>query len=167
VVVGNLPYFAANPIIRRTLEGKPKPKEAVFMVQREVARELAPKPGHLSLLSVSVLVYSETEVLFDVPPTAFDPPPNVYSSVVRFVLRAEPLVAEARLPAFFELVSKTFRNPRKQIHNSLAQATWLPAGGADEALDAAGIDRMRRAETLSIEEWMGLLDACEAIRDGA
>src|SRR6185369_10389756 len=72
VVVGNLPYFAANPIIRRTLEGKPKPKEAVFMVQREVARELAPKPGHLSLLSVSVLVYSETEVLFDVPPTAFD-----------------------------------------------------------------------------------------------
>jgi 16S rRNA (adenine1518-N6/adenine1519-N6)-dimethyltransferase len=167
VVVGNLPYFAANPIIRRTLESQPKPLEAVFMIQREVGRELAPKPGHLSLLSVSVLVYAETELLFDVPPTAFDPPPNVYSSVVRFVLRPEPLVPGERLAAFFELVSRTFRNPRKQIHNSLAQATWMPPGGADVALAAAGIDPMRRAETLSIDEWIALLDACEAVRAGA
>jgi 16S rRNA (adenine1518-N6/adenine1519-N6)-dimethyltransferase len=167
VVVGNLPYFAANPIIRKTLEGQPKPLEAVFMVQREVARELAPTPGHLSLLSVSVLVYAETEILFDVPPTAFDPPPNVYSSVVRFVLRPEPLVPRERIAAFFELVSKTFRNPRKQIHNSLAQATWMPPGGAEVALAAAGIDPMRRAETLSVDEWLKLLDACEVVRAGA
>jgi len=164
VAVGNLPYFAANPIIRNLLEGQPQPLEMVFMVQREVARELAAKPGHASLLTMSVLVYAETELLFDVPPEAFDPPPAVYSSVVRFVIREQPLVPRERLEAFFELVSKTFRNPRKQIHNSLGQGTWLPPGGAHEALGAAGVDPMRRAETLSIDEWITLLNACEAVR---
>lgn len=167
VAAGNLPYFAANPIIRNLLEGYPQPLEMVFMVQREVARELAAKPGHSSLLTMSVLVYAETELLFDVPPEAFDPPPAVYSSVVRFVVRDEPLVPRERLDAFFELVSKTFRNPRKQIHNSLGQATWMPAGGAHEALEAASIDPMRRAETLTIDEWITLLDACEAVRGRA
>lgn len=157
VVAGNLPYFAANPIIRRLLEGSPKPKEMVVMVQREVARELAAKPGHLSLLAISVLVYAEAEVLFDVPATAFDPPPNVWSSVVRMTLRAEPLVPLGQMEAFFEFVSKTFRNPRKQIHNGLK----MPPDLAAEALAVVGIDPMRRPETLSVPEWLALMHACE------
>jgi len=163
-VAGNLPYFAANPIIRHFLEGIPKPSEMVVMVQREVARELAAKPGAASLLTISVQVYAEGEVLFDVPPEAFDPPPNVWSSVVRLTVRPQPLVPFERLGAFFDLVSKTFRNPRKQIHNALARGIWLPPDGAGEALDEAGIDRMRRPETLTVEEWLRLLDACEAVR---
>ncbi|MBI2767365.1 MAG: ribosomal RNA small subunit methyltransferase A [Chloroflexi bacterium] len=160
---GNLPYFAANPIIRRLLEREPKPAEMVVMVQREVAKELAAKPGDSSLLSLSVQVYATAERLFDVPPTAFDPPPNVVSSVVRLALRDQPLVPPARNEAFFRLVANTFRNPRKQIHNSLARGVWLPPGGAADALGAAGIDSMRRPETLTIEEWLRLLDACETI----
>lgn len=164
VAVGNLPYFAANPIIRHLLEGAPRPREVVVMVQREVAREIAAKPGHASLLSISVQVYAETELLFDVPPGAFDPPPSVYSSVVRLVVRPAPLVPPERLDAFFTLVSKTFRNPRKQIHNGLARESGLTADQADEALCSAGVGPMRRAETLTIAEWLGLLDASEAIR---
>lgn len=164
VAVGNLPYFAANPIVRHLLEGLPKPREAVVMVQREVAREIAAKPGHASLLSISVQVYAETELLFDVPPDAFDPPPSVFSSVVRLILRPAPLVPPSRLEAFFTLVSKTFRNPRKQIHNGLARESGLTADQADDALRSAGIDPMRRAETLTIADWLGLLDAFEAIR---
>ena len=163
-VAGNLPYFAANPIIRHLLEAQPQPEELVVMVQREVARELAARPGSLSLLGISVQVYAEAELLFDVRPDAFDPPPNVWSSVVRLRLRARPLVPQARLEAFFGLVSKTFRNPRKQIHNALGRATWLPPEGAGEALAAAGIDPARRHETLSIEEWLQLLAACEEVR---
>ncbi len=163
-VAGNLPYFAANPIIRHLLEGTPKPTELVVMVQREVARELAAKPGHASLLTISVQVYAEGELLFDVPPEAFDPPPAVVSSVVRLTLRPEPLVPAQRMEAFFELVARTFRNPRKQIHNGLSRGVWLPKGGAEEALAEAGIDPMRRAETLTIPEWLALLDCCEAIR---
>ena len=163
-VAGNLPYFAAKPIIRHLLEDQPKPVEAVLMVQREVARELTGSDGHGSLHAVSVLVYAETEMLFDVPPEAFDPPPAVWSSVIRLTLRDSPLVPAARLRAFFELVSKTFRNPRKQIHNALARGVWLPPDGAGEALARAGIEPTRRPETLEIREWLALLDAVEAVR---
>lgn len=164
VAVGNLPYFAANPIIRRILEGKRRPLEAVFMVQREVGREIAAKPGHASLLAISVQVYADAELLFDVPPEAFDPPPAVHSSVVRLRLLDEPRVPRGRLDAFFTLVSKTFRNPRKQIHNALARETGLTADEADAVLASAAIDPMRRAETLTVAEWLALLDAREALR---
>lgn len=163
-VVGNLPYFAANPIIRHLLEGQPKPSEMVVMVQREVARELAAKPGHASLLTISVQVYAEAEMLFDVQPEAFDPPPNVWSSVVRLTLRPEPLVPTNEIEAFFALVAKTFRNPRKQIHNALSRETGLTAGEGQDALSRSHIDPMRRAETLSIAEWRALLEAANAVR---
>ena len=163
-VAGNLPYFAANPIIRHLLEGSRVPTEMVVMVQREVGREIAAREGHYSLLTVGVRVYASVEVLFDVPAEAFDPPPKVWSSVLRLTLREQPLVPLHRREAFFGLVSRTFRNPRKQIHNSLAQGTWLPPEGASEALASSGIDPSRRAETLTIDEWVALLDVCEAIR---
>lgn len=165
-VVGNLPYFAANPIVRRLLERPPKPLEAVVMVQREVGREIVGRPGDSSLLTISVHVYAEAEQLFDVSALAFDPPPAVWSSVVRLTTRPEPLVPADRIDSFFRLVSTTFRNPRKQIHNALARGTWLPPDGAHGALERAGIDPTRRPETLSIPEWLALLDACEAtLRD--
>lgn len=167
VAAGNLPYFAAKPIIRHLLEDEPKPVEMVLMVQREVARELTASEGHGSLHAISVLVYAETEILFDVPPEAFDPPPTVWSSVMRLTLRPEPLVPREKLPQFFELVSRTFRNPRKQIHNALARGVWLPPGGADEALERAQIEPMRRPETLAVEDWLALLDAVEAVRADA
>lgn len=167
VVAGNLPYFAAKPIIRHLLEDKPQPREMVLMVQREVARELTTSEGHGSLHAISVLVYAETKILFDVPPEAFDPPPAVWSSVMHLALRPDPLVPAGRLAAFFELVSGTFRNPRKQIHNALARGVWLPKGGAGEALERAGIEPMRRAETLDVAEWLALLDAVEAVRASA
>lgn len=163
---GNLPYFAANPIIRRLLEREPRPREAVVMVQREVARELAAKPGDSSLHAISVQVYAESELLFDVAPEAFDPPPAVWSSVVRLVMRPEPLVPPERNEAFFRLVSSTFRNPRKQVHNALARGAWLPPDRAADALAEAHIDPMRRPETLTIPEWLALLDAVEGTRTG-
>jgi 16S rRNA (adenine1518-N6/adenine1519-N6)-dimethyltransferase len=166
-VAGNLPYFAAKPIIRHLIEDETKPGEAVLMVQREVARELAVSEGHGSLHAVSVLVYARTELLFDVPPEAFDPPPAVWSSVLRITPRAQPLVPSDRLRPFFELVSRTFRNPRKQIHNALGQGIWLPKDGAPAALARAGIEPARRPETLDITEWLALLDAVEAVRKSA
>lgn len=167
VVAGNLPYFAANPIIRHFLEAAPKPVEMVVMVQREVARELTAPPGQLSLLAISVQVYAETEPLFDVRPEAFDPPPKVTSSVVRITLRARPLVPSPRLDAFFALVRGTFRHPRKQIHNALMQSAVQLPDGVAEALADARINPMRRPETLTIVEWLALLDAAEAPRGAA
>ncbi len=165
--VGNLPYFAAKPIIRHFLEADPQPVELTVMIQREVARELAAPAGDWSLHTISVQVYSEPEILFHVPPEAFDPPPEVVSSVVRMRIRPEPLVPDARNAEFFEFVSKVFRNPRKQIHNGLSRGVWLPPEGAEQALAKAGIEPTRRPETLDIEEWLRLLDACNEVRADA
>lgn len=161
-VVGNLPYFAANPIIRHLLEGRPRPTELVVMVQREVAREITASPGKLSLLGISVQNHAVPEPLFDVPPNAFDPPPAIHSSVVRLALREAPLVPPERDEAFFALVSGAFRNPRKQIHNALSRAPGHVPDAVRPALDTAGIDSHRRPETLDIPEWLALLDAFEA-----
>ena len=164
VAVGNLPYFAASPIIRRLLEGAPQPESAVVMVQREVARELAAPVGKSSLLALGVQVYAEPQVLFDVPPEAFDPPPAVYSSVVLLRTRPTPVVPRAEIPAFFDFVSRAFRNPRKQLHNALTRETGLSAVEAEHSLRIAGIDGARRAETLSIDEWRALIAAAQAAR---
>lgn len=163
-VVGNLPYFAANPIIRHFLESPRQPTEMVIMIQREVAKRILAKPGHMSLLAVSVQVYSEPEELLDVPPEAFDPPPQVWSSVIRLTMRKDPLIPRERLAAFFDLVSVTFLHSRKQLKN----ARWNGYGreATVATLIAAGIDPMRRPETLSIDEWLTLLDAREAARRG-
>jgi len=164
VVAGNLPYFAANPIIRHLLESPMRAESMVLMVQREVARELTAPAGDWSLLTISVQVYAETEALFDVPPEAFDPPPSVWSSVVRLRLRPAPLVPPERNAEFFAFVSTVFRNPRKQIHNGLSRGVWLPPGGAREALHRAGIDPARRPETLDVDDWLRLMDACDEVR---
>jgi 16S rRNA (adenine1518-N6/adenine1519-N6)-dimethyltransferase len=164
VAVGNLPYFAASPISRRLLEGSPQPASAVVMVQREVAREIAAPVGKLSLQSLGVQVYAEPRVLFDVPPEAFDPPPAVFSSMVYLNVRAEPLVPRNELDAFFDFVSRAFRNPRKQLHNALTRETSLTADEAHRALHDAGIDGARRAETLSIGEWRTLLAAARPVQ---
>lgn len=165
-VAGNLPYFAANPIIRRLLESPRKPADIVVMVQREVARELAAKPGDFSLLGISVQVYAAAEMLFDVSPAAFDPPPKVWSSVVRLTPRTEPLVPTGDMEAFFDLVRRVFRNPRKQIHNCLSRESGLSPDQSQAALDRAQIEPSRRPETLGIDEWLALLAATREVRSG-
>lgn len=162
-VVGNLPYFAANPIIRRFLEREPRPLELVVMVQREVANEIAAPEGDASLHTISIQVYASARVLFTVAPQAFDPPPKVVSAVVRITPHGEPLVPPRHMEAFFKLVAGTFKNPRKQIHNAL-QSPTLPPGGASEALERAGIDGTLRPERLTVADWLRLLDACEGLR---
>lgn len=161
-VAGNLPYFAASPIVRHFLEAERQPRELVVMVQREVAREMAAAPGKLSLLGIGVQIYAEPELLFDVPPEAFDPPPAVVSTVIRLTVREQPLLPRARIAPFFALVTGTFRNPRKQIRNALA-VPGRPDADPAPLLAQARIDPARRPETLRIDEWVALLHACEAL----
>ena len=76
------------------------------------------------------------------------------SGVVRLTIRDQPLVPRAQIERFFEVVAKTFRNPRKQIHNALSRGLWLPPDVASAVLVAAGVETTRRPETLTIDEWM-------------
>ena len=158
-VVGNLPYYAANPIIRRFLEADPGPRLMVMMVQREVADSMTAAPGRMSLLSVATQFYAAARLVCTVPPTAFRPAPKVTSAVVRLDLRPVPAAPVSDSVAFFDLVRAGFSAPRKQLRNSLGQGLGLPAGLAGETLAAAGVDGRRRAETLSLEEWAAVFDS--------
>jgi 16S rRNA (adenine1518-N6/adenine1519-N6)-dimethyltransferase len=156
-MAGNLPYFAASPIIRHFLECPRQPEEVVVMVQREVAREMAAAPGKFSMLSVGIQTFAEAEPLFDVPPSAFDPPPTVVSTVLRIVPHDAPLVPAELQEAFFKTVRGAFRHSRKQLHNSMMRGTPYEAEAIAQALDATGIDQSRRPETLTISEWLAVV----------
>jgi 16S rRNA (adenine1518-N6/adenine1519-N6)-dimethyltransferase len=152
-VVANLPYYAANPIIRRFLESEPRPWLMVVMVQREVAQSMTASPGEMGILSVAVQYYAIPSLVCDVPPRAFRPSPKVTSSVLKLRLRERPSVEVADPEAFFTTVQAGFSAPRKQLRNSLSQGLGVSGEEAGRLLILAEVDWKRRAETLSLEEW--------------
>ena len=152
-VVANLPYYAANPILRRFLESEPKPTLAVVMLQREVAQSMAAQPGDMSLLSVAVQFYARPSVVCQVPSRAFNPPPKVASTVVRLDLLPDPAVAVESPQDFFDFVRAGFFAPRKQLRNSLGRGLGIAGATVGEIVSSVGLDCRRRPETLAMKEW--------------
>lgn len=157
-VVANLPYYISALVIRHFLEADDPPERMVLMVQREVAQSIIAPPPKMSLLGVSVQAYARAQLAFRVPPSAFFPPPKVDSAVIRLDVRRHPALPDD-METFFKMVRGGFSGPRKQLHNALPQRLWMPEGAASELLEASGIDSMRRAQTLSIDEWARLTEA--------
>ncbi len=152
-VVANIPYYITSALIRHLLEARLKPQRLVLTVQYEVAERICAGPGDLSLLALSVQVYGESQIAARIPADAFYPAPKVDSAVVRVDLHARPVIAQANLEAFFHLAKAGFSQKRKTLRNALAGGLHLAPRQAGEMLEAAGIDPMRRAETLSLTEW--------------
>jgi 16S rRNA (adenine1518-N6/adenine1519-N6)-dimethyltransferase len=150
VIVGNLPYYAATPIIEKTLGTGFL--QAVFLIQKEVAARLAATPGSrdYGYLSVRTQLFSDVERLFDIPPSAFHPPPKVDSTVVRLRPRnraGELGIADAK--SFLLFMSRCFRQKRKTLRNNLA---GIYRKDAVERQPEAG----KRAEQLSLEQLAAL-----------
>jgi 16S rRNA (adenine1518-N6/adenine1519-N6)-dimethyltransferase len=164
VVAGNLPYQLSSPILFRVIEQRATVRRAVFLLQREVAERLAAPPGgrDYGLLSVLLQAVADVEVALRVPAGAFHPPPKVDSALVRIELLATPR-AQVRDPArFTRVVKAAFAQRRKTLLNSLKSAKDLAEPRAlVAALEEAGIDPTRRAETLSPEEFAALERALE------
>ncbi len=152
-VVANLPYYAATPIVRRFLEDEHRPTTLVVMVQREVGQEMTASPGKMGILSVATQLYGRPRIVATVPSRAFRPSPNVTSAVLRIETYDEPAVAFDRADRFFTLVRAGFSARRKQLHNSLRNGLDMEPDAVLTMLSDAGISPIRRAQTLSIEEW--------------
>jgi 16S rRNA (adenine1518-N6/adenine1519-N6)-dimethyltransferase len=153
-LVANLPYYITAPAFRHFLESANPPRLLVVMVQQEVAQRIVAEPGDLSLLAVSIQFYGRPQIIARVPANAFYPAPKVDSAILRVELHAEaPLTARER-DSFFRVVQAGFSERRKQLHNALTRGLHRKNEDIRAWLQAADIDTSRRAETLSIEEWL-------------
>jgi 16S rRNA (adenine1518-N6/adenine1519-N6)-dimethyltransferase len=157
-VVGNLPYNISSPLLFHLAEIAPLVQDQHFMLQKEVVERMVAAPGSkvYGRLSVMLQWRYDMELLFVVPPTAFDPPPRVESAIVRMIPLAAPLaVDQATLEA---VVMKAFSQRRKVIRNCLA-------GMFDEAqIVAAGIDPGTRPETVALAQYVALANLLPATR---
>ncbi len=154
-LVGNLPYNISTPLIVRLLGHLDAIADMHFMLQREVAARLAGSPGTKAWGRIAVLTQYHCTVdrVLDVAPECFEPAPRVWSSVVRFVPRRDPLSLAD--PAALDLVlRRAFSQRRKQLGNALQSLApdWA----------AAGVDPGRRADDLSVAEFVALANTLNA-----
>ncbi len=161
-VAANIPYYITSAVIRHLLEGKARPKQLALTVQKEVAERICAAPGKLSLLALSVQVYGKADIPMIIPASAFYPEPKVDSAVVRIELYDEPLIPAAEMDEFFDLAKAGFGQKRKALRNAFSSNLHLSSAEAEAYLQKAGIDPMRRAETLTIPEWKQLMDVKKA-----
>ncbi len=157
LVVGNLPYGITSQILLKLAASHAALDRAVLMVQREVADRVAALPGSRDYgsLSVTVQMHGPVQALFTLPPEAFSPPPEVYSTVFRwrFASRFEELGVEEI--GFLRFVRHCFAQKRKTLANNLRFTGISPAAIAD-TLTRVGIDQAARAEAVSIESLAAL-----------
>ncbi len=156
LVVANLPYYITSKILRHLFEARHKAQRLVLTVQQEVAERLVAAPGEMSLLSVSAQFYGSPRIVARLSPSVFYPRPEVASAVVRIDVYAQPPVEVPDEQVFFHVVSAGFGQRRKQLKNSLSSGLAISHTAAADLLTRAGVDPMRRAETLSLEEWAAI-----------
>ncbi|MDM5181000.1 16S rRNA (adenine(1518)-N(6)/adenine(1519)-N(6))-dimethyltransferase RsmA [Massilia sp. DJPM01] len=149
-VVGNLPYNISSPLLFHLAEFAHLIEDQHFMLQKEVVERMVAAPGSkvYGRLSVMLQWRYDMSLMFIVPPTAFDPPPQVESAIVRMVPTARKLACDG--PTLEAVVMKAFSQRRKVIRNCVA-------GMFTEAqLIEAGIDPSTRPETVSLEQYVAL-----------
>ena len=149
VIAGNLPYSIASPIVEKVAGIRASVRRAVFLIQKEVAQRLVAQPRHRAygFLSVATALFFDAELLFEVKPAAFHPPPEVDSAVVRLTPReCAPEGKLADSAGFLRFVGQCFRQKRKTIRNNLA-----PIYG--QAIVDAWPEARLRAEQVSLEQF--------------
>jgi 16S rRNA (adenine1518-N6/adenine1519-N6)-dimethyltransferase len=125
-VVGNLPYYITSDILLHLFGAAEHLGRAVLMMQREVGERVAAQPGvrDYGLLSATTQMYAEVEHLFTLPPSAFSPPPEVYSSVVRLHFRPRFAELDVDHAGFDRFLKQAFAQKRKTLRNNLQFAAY-------------------------------------------
>jgi 16S rRNA (adenine1518-N6/adenine1519-N6)-dimethyltransferase len=156
VLVANLPYNVATPLVADLLDGVPQISRMLVMVQREVGERLAASVGSpaYGAVSVKVAYWAAASVVGRVPPTVFLPAPKVESALVAITRRPDGPATDAPYARLFELVRAGFAGRRKMLRRALADF-----GVSAAAFEAAGIRPEARAEELDVVAW-GRLARC-------
>jgi 16S rRNA (adenine1518-N6/adenine1519-N6)-dimethyltransferase len=156
-VVGNLPYNISSPLLFHLADYAHLIEDQHFMLQKEVVERMVAEPGSKTYGRLSVMLQwrYDMALLFVVPPTAFDPPPQVDSAIVRMVPTRRKLAADgATLEA---VVTKAFSQRRKVIRNCVAGMF------TEQQLVDAGIDPGARPETVGLEQYVALANMLKPV----
>jgi 16S rRNA (adenine1518-N6/adenine1519-N6)-dimethyltransferase len=154
-VVGNLPFYLTAPVIRKFLETGNQPKEMILMVQKEVGQRICAKPPKMSILAVSVQFYAQPKIVSFISKNSFWPSPKVDSAIIKII----PKKKRSRTvldQLFFRVVKAGFSHPRKQLINNLSEGLKIDKEKVRKWLLENGIQPERRAETLTIQNWINL-----------
>lgn len=151
-IVGNLPYNISTPLLFHLLQYRDRILDMHFMLQKEVVDRMAAGPGSKAYGRLSIMLgcHLNVESMFDVEPTAFDPPPKVMSAMVRLDPVAPDTFDIRNEAVLSKLVTNAFMKRRKTIRNSLKNHL------DSSDLEAVGIDPGLRPEQVSIEQYIAL-----------
>lgn len=155
LLIGNLPYNISSQIFLHMLRFKTCIPEAVFMIQREVADRIAASPGSKTygILSVILQSFYDIQILFQVSPKVFHPPPKVNSAVIKLI-KNDIFQLPVDETLFFQVVKRAFNQRRKTLRNALK--SLIP-----EKMDTSGDIFSKRAEQLSKEDFCNLTGMLE------
>ncbi|MEM1286790.1 MAG: 16S rRNA (adenine(1518)-N(6)/adenine(1519)-N(6))-dimethyltransferase RsmA [Pseudomonadota bacterium] len=167
-IVANLPYNVGTHLLTGWLQASPWPPSfhrMTLMFQKEVAMRITAGPGdaHYGRLAILANWRCSTHRLFDVPATAFTPPPKITSSIVQLTPRSDPLPCSAS--ALQRITAAAFGQRRKMLRQSL-KALGLGTDGLRDLLSDAGLDGTERPETLPIATFVALANGVEAASAG-
>lgn len=151
LIIGNLPYYITSDILLRLFYFHRCIARAVIMVQREVADRIAAVPGtrDYGLLSATAQLYARVERVLTLPPQAFMPPPEVYSTVLRLDMQPQFEDLGIQPEPFIGFLKQSFAQKRKTLAKNL-RAAGYDASAAAHAIAAAGAQPTARAEELDL-----------------
>ena len=161
IVCANLPYYITSPVIMKLLEEKLPIKSITVMVQKEAAQRIcAPLPSRQAgAITAAVNYYTQPNLLFNVSPGSFMPPPEVQSSVIRLDIREETAVDAKDEAYFFKIVKAAFSQRRKTLLNTLSSGLGMEKAKTAAMLEAANVNAGLRAEQLAMEDFARLAKA--------
>lgn len=159
LAAGNVPYYVTTPILFHALR-PPRPRRAVFLVQREVGERVVAPPGAeaYGALSVNVQALAIPTLVFTIAPGAFTPPPGVESALLHFVPRSDPVVPDEQQADYSAFVIAAFGLRRKQMRRVLRTLWNLTPSAAERVLAGAGVAPDARPEVLSPQQFAALLE---------
>lgn len=155
-VVSNIPYNITSILIRRLLEASTPPHRLALTVQKEVAQRVIAGAGEMNMLALSVQIYGEPEISFEIPARVFYPTPEVDSALLIVRMHDEPMLSPDLMGPFFAIVRAGFGQKRKMLRNALAAGLGLPKQAVETWLQNAGVSPRHRAQELELETWLRL-----------
>jgi 16S rRNA (adenine1518-N6/adenine1519-N6)-dimethyltransferase len=159
-LIANLPYYITSPLINHFIDQRQYLQSMTIMVQQEVARRIAAKPGtkDYGILSVATQAYCDASVLFVVPPSSFLPAPKVHSAVIHLQVLPAPRINPDTEQKFFKIVKAAFSQRRKTLLNSMSHGLGIEKDALSNIIKRMGLSANIRAEELSIEDYNKLTE---------